>query len=110
MVTILLNCALIASGPYLAWPRPRALPAGQQATSESVPAPLPLQRLPRNLHYLTTLRKFTLTGALDLLLTWMFPIAGLMYFVAPKVRHPLPANFPAAASLGLPAKCFARSQ
>ena len=44
-----------------------------------------LQRLPHNVHYLTTLRKFSFAGALYLLLTWMFPLAGLMYFVAPKV-------------------------
>ncbi len=44
------------------------------------------QRLPHNLYYLTTLRKFSFAGALYLLLTWMFPLAGLLYFVAPKVR------------------------
>lgn len=54
------------------------------------PNPLPpfsdaLQRLPRNLHYLITLRRMSAVGALYLLITWAFPLAGLAYFVAPKV-------------------------
>lgn len=46
-----------------------------------------MQRLPRNLHYAVSLRKFSVTGAMYLLLTWMLPMAGLAYFVAPKVRE-----------------------
>ena len=44
-----------------------------------------MQRLPHNLPYMFRLRKFSFPGALYLLLTLMFPVAGLMYFVAPKV-------------------------
>ncbi|GAB4819414.1 hypothetical protein N2152v2_006460 [Parachlorella kessleri] len=62
-----------------------ALPAGQLLGREDADRVWrDFRRLPHNLYYLTTLRKFSFAGALYLLLTWMFPLAGLLYFVAPK--------------------------
>lgn len=85
----LVGCSPTASSAFLAnlhtpplVPTPLVPPP---SASKQAPTHPRLQRLPRNLHYLFTLRKPSLSGALYLLLTWMFPMAGLLYFVAPKV-------------------------
>jgi hypothetical protein len=46
-----------------------------------------LQRMPRNLRSALWLRQASLPAALYLLLTIAFPVAGLTYFLAPKVSR-----------------------
>lgn len=63
-----------------------ALPASQLLVAEEDRTRVwhDLKRLPRNLRRAVSLRKFTLPGALFLLLTAVFPATGLAYYLAPK--------------------------
>lgn len=82
----LVGCSPTVSSAFLAnLHTPPLVPPPWASKQAPTHPPTRLQRLPRNLHYLFTLRKPSLSGALYLLLTWMFPMAGLLYFAAPKV-------------------------